>query len=594
VLGLRGALASKRQGSNPFELSQVNEVMAGVEPDRGPMTTTGQPQGKGNGGAGLVLALSAILLLAAPVLSQERWEQWWRYNKEPHLELKSRIFRPAVTEEVGFSLGAADADNIPPVIRPGRNRVEREVLPALRLAVADEYFGVRASAILSLGKIGEPIDRKLIERALRDEHVRVREFAVVALGILAQPESVATLVSIVKDDVKGRRAMGQTELQLRSRAYAVAMLGLLALQHEKSRPEVLEFLTRHINLDEKAPDIPVCSIAALGALGDERALPYLVDLLKNGNVNDLYRAYAVASMGQIGSRSVLSLLEKATADDDIRVCRSAIQALGIVGKKDDSRTIKILTHWARQGKEPIGQAWALLALGRIGGEEARKVLSRALETDQDWRKAYAALGLALDKRKNGAECPEAAGIHKLLRALEGDSVRAGLALSLGLLRYRSARFDVLDLAVARGDPGLKGNCAVALGLMEARDAIPQLKKSLDTRIDPQYQSQVAISLGLMSDPQVVPLLLRIMESATTQAQITSVVGALGTVGDETALEPLVAILANREKQQTVRAAAAAALGAVADERPFPPLHVFAVDANFSILIGSYRALLAIP
>jgi hypothetical protein len=77
------------------------------------------------------------------------------------------------------------------------------------------------------------------------------------------------------------------------------------------------------------------AVIALGLLGDERAVPVLVEHLQN-EANDNLRAQIVKSLGWIGSKSSVPALEAALQDKYLHVRNQASRALKqITGKEYD-------------------------------------------------------------------------------------------------------------------------------------------------------------------------------------------------------------------------------------------------------------------
>jgi len=106
------------------------------------------------------------------------------------------------------------------------------------------------------------------------------------------------------------------------------------------------------------------ALETLGALGDERAVPYLVSALKD---DDQYtRREAVRALRQVGSsQAVEPLLSVLAEEDDEYVLREAIVALGHIG---DGRAVEALTR-ELDSRRFLNRSAAEEALARI---EARQ------------------------------------------------------------------------------------------------------------------------------------------------------------------------------------------------------------------------------
>jgi HEAT repeat protein len=525
----------------------------------------------------------------------ERWEFWWAYNREPFLELKSKINQAgASTDSLEYLVGKADRDNIQDTTRPTSTVVRETVVPALIEALRDGFFDVRAAAVIALGKVGEKSEIPALMKMLGDDNKQVRESTCLALGMLGDPGPIPQLVSIMNNTVEGKRLLGRTEILDRTRAFAAIALGLIGMNDGEGSEAVVEPLLKALDRREAAQDVPICALTALGLAKAESAVPRILDLARNPSTEELLRAHAVIALGKIGDRQVMPAIQALTRDKDLQVRRSAIIALGKLSGSEDLQSIALLNAEVERGREPQSKNWALISLGQIGGEEARKTLLRALAGEQKSTQAFAALALAILSRNNGSAADNAGFVHDVFKDTKGDSARAGMAIALGLMKHKEAKDDLVALMSGKGDPDLRGYCAVALGLMEARDTIPAIKRVLGSRVDPDFQRSAATALGLMGDKDIVGLLTDILTTARTEYEISASALALGFIGDVSAVAPLVAAVKNKDGLvDLARANATTALGIVGEDRPLPVLHVVAIDNNYRALVDSLNELLSI-
>jgi len=532
---------------------------------------------------------------AAGIEGFERWEFWWAYNREPFLELKSKINQTGEsTESLDYLLGKADKDNVQDTTRPTSSIVRDTVVPALVEALSDSFFDVRAAAVIALGKVGEKSEIPALMKLLKDENKQVRESTCLALGILGDPEPIPQLVSIMNNSIEGKRLMGRTEILDRTRAFAAIALGLIGMNDGEGSEAVVEPLLKAIATRESAKDVPVCALTALGIMKAETAVPRILDVAKDTGADELFRAHAVIALGKIGDKQVIPAIQALTRDKDLQVRRSAIVALGKLADSEDKQSIALLKAEVERGREPQSKNWALISLGQIGGDEAKKTLLRALAGEQKSTQAFAALAVAILSRNEGSSADNSKYVYDVFKDTKGDSARAGMAIALGLMKHKEAKDDLVDLMSGKGDPDLRGYCAVALGLMEARDTMPAIKKVLSSRVDPDFQRSAATALGLMGDKEVVGLLTDVLKTAKTEYEISASALALGFIGDVSAVDPLISAI--KDKNNVVdlaRANATTALGIVGEDRHLPVLHVVAVDNNYRALVDSLNELLSI-
>ncbi len=524
----------------------------------------------------------------------ERWEFWWGYNRVPFLELKNRIHRIGEsTDSLIYYLGRADKNNIKDTTLATESLLSQKIIPSLTKAMDDSFFDVRAAAVIALGKTGSKKEIPSILKGLQDESKQVRESSALALGILSEPESVDHLVSILNDTPEGKKLLGRGNILNRTRAFSAIALGLIGRESEKGRKAVIPHLFAALMRNEPQRDVPVCVVTALGISKAKEAVHRLVEVVKDYGTDSLLRAHAIVALGRIGDTSVIPILQKCLRDKHTEVRRSAVLALGILTEDTDPASITYLRNEVENGRDSQTKNWAMIALGKIGGPEARQILLRSFDRQQKSSKAFAALALAIHGR-NRKNSEDGKYIHQAFSKMKGDSARAGLAIAMGLMNYQPAKRDLTDLMSGKGDPDLRGYCAVALGLLNAHEAIPQIKKALSLRIDPDFQRSAATALGLMGDRSVVDQLTRIIRTAKTEYEISSATLALGLIGDISAVDPLIDTMEDKvDVVDLARANATTALGIVGDRRSLPALHVVAVDCNYRSLVDSLSELLSI-
>ncbi|MEM4390105.1 MAG: HEAT repeat domain-containing protein [Candidatus Micrarchaeia archaeon] len=216
---------------------------------------------------------------------------------------------------------------------------------------------------------------------------------------------------------------------------AVEALGRLGLKHDVVReavPELIEALADPLLRADVA--------RALGMIGDERAVPALIECLNDGNRE--VRGNATEALGYIRDRrSVPALIEK-LSDENARVRFSAA-----------------------------------LSLGRIGDARALPALRKALLEDPDVMvRTYAAasIGVIGDLTKDTSGAP---ALIKALRDKEIEVVRTA-ASSLGRLKDEGAVVPLIAL-LSHENKFVRSDAAWALGLIGDPSALPALRARLN-------------------------------------------------------------------------------------------------------------------
>ncbi len=327
--------------------------------------------------------------------------------------------------------------------------------------------------------------RELI-RALGNRDVAVRQAAIEALGRLADGRAVTPLIASLKDEPGLSSA-------------ALANIGA---------PAVDPLLTALRSLTDRAAR-QAC-VAALGQIGDERAVAPLLACLQDADQN--MRAAAVRALGQIKNERALAPLISRLQDPDRDVRGAVAEALDSLG-------------W-QPGQDETGAAyWA-----------AKRWWSKCIEFGA---LAVGPLALALqDEPYNVAETLEKIGepaVEPLLRALQASSrdVRRATAKALGTMSDGRAVAPLAEL-LADPDVQLRQILARALGQLGDRRAVEPLMAML-TDLDQNTRLTMAASRFLS------PTALQ-QEAQINRELRQAVIEALGKLKDGRAIEPLVAAL----------------------------------------------------
>jgi HEAT repeat protein len=149
---------------------------------------------------------------------------------------------------------------------------------------------VRVAALEALAKIDHPCVLDIMIRALSDNNPTVRVTAVESLGTLNYKQSVPKLID--------RLADSNSEVRMR----AVESLGML-LSGGTSPSALIKRLQDTDRL------VKVTAAEALGAVGDQKALPALRKALRDPS--PLVRSYVSESIGRLGGKREIVGLETA-------------------------------------------------------------------------------------------------------------------------------------------------------------------------------------------------------------------------------------------------------------------------------------------
>lgn len=223
---------------------------------------------------------------------------------------------------------------------------------------------------------------------------------------------------------------------------------------------------------------------------------------------------------------------------------------------------------ALKDEDPKVRKEAMRALGMVGGNEIVPVMLEALKDRDAMTRKHAAWALGM---KGNSEV-----VEPLIGALrdENAQVREQAAWALGLKGDQRA---IEPLAAALNDTSaqVREQAAWALGLKGDHRAIDPLIGALKDQ-NAQVRQQAAWALGLKGNGRAIDALIAALNDADRQVR-EQAAWALGLKGDNRAVEPLINAL--KDESAGVREQAAWAIGLKGDSRAMNALNAALKDAN---------------
>lgn len=402
-----------------------------------------------------------------------------------------------------------------------------------RLGLVDKYierlgsarkWRERAFAAELLGRVGNakavPALLETIQ-ATRSEDADVREIALRGLARIADPRAVEPLVEALKKaeswlapriaDILVRHGDAVTEPMLAflrqperhpARAWAANILGELKAQ--RAFPALVVALK---DLDD---EVRAKSAAALGKLGDRRAVTYLLDHLLSDPA-PFVRARIAGALGQFADNEVIDRLVRALGDPAWWVRMRSVEALEQIGAAAEAPLLVALDD-----PDPEIRIRAAVALERLG--------------------VPARLVGDIDRGEASADT-------------ESMLVKFGVAGARELL------------AEQLHHPSPKVRMAVITAIRQAgrADLATELIAVTDTDMEPAVRAQALDALLTLRVHEAVPAALNLLgdEDNRVRAAATRLLGSLGGSELASVIQPRTA-----DRDPQVRAAAARALGLV--------------------------------
>ncbi len=300
-------------------------------------------------------------------------------------------------------------------------------------------------------------------------------------------------------------------------------------------------------LGDENPELRQCAAMALGELGSSRAIPALTRALRDRD--RAVQWFAATALAKLGEPAVKILLAELRSDDedavvgaaialgrmrepravgpllgllaspDLYVREQAVEALVEIGKPSVGPLVKTLGS-----AEPVAKKSAVVALGRLADEEAAAALAGLLGGEDLVARHYAMVAL---------------------RDMGPDA------------------YDVLETALASRNPSAQKSACEILGFGRDARAVKPVAALLDAD-DETVRWTAAKTLGAIDGKYAVESLIRALQDPSPRVREVTVL-ALGKIGHLDAVPALTAVAAN-DADETVRAAAADALAAIAGRK----------------------------
>jgi HEAT repeat protein len=494
------------------------------------------------------------------------WRTWWGYHRE-------FFFARAMH-------GPASGARPETQGRLPRKRLREEILlPLLRQALEDKEYEVRSAAAVALGKLGaKEFEEELFRHDSRppEGHHHVREGAIYGLSVLGDPAL----------RLRMRNLAGDRERPFRERS--LALLGLALDRSDESFDLLVAFQRyEHRGAGQRGDRVPND-----GEEEKRRAATHFlawsgrkdIEPLLWGIASDPARhgwpaaGLAVTGLARVGARNriddLFGMLESRRTEWEVR--RSAAIALGLLLAPGEEERLRRLGKAAREQRDDPTRHFAVMALGAVGGPAAGDVLfdlwrSRIFPDARERSFLYLALGIAAPTSKPAGEA-----LLEDYREEGNLELRGVQALALGIARSAEGLELTLE-RVRKGSAGAGGgeeffrDAALGLGFHKDRKSLDALRDILRRYGHRSIRESAALSIALLGGRHAAGELVEMIRSGNSVADAAGAVAALGLIPDppDEAIEALIETYRADRIPGETRAAAIAALGAIADDLAVP-------------------------
>ncbi len=568
-----------------------------------------------------IILIAAVAMVALGVAAVAAWFFYTAYltRLERRLAVRKGLYRDLVA-----GLATRERELLEPAIRQPSTLYDLEALEAVleeqarnsterpawlldaydRLSLVDKYverlrnarrWRERAFAAELLGRVGNakavPVLLDTVQ-ATRTEDADVREIALRALARIADPRAVVPLITALQSaegwlapriaDILTRHgdqvvdpliAFLEDGARHPARAWAANILG------DVGAVRAFPVLVR--SLGDLEDEVRAKAAAALGHLGDRRAVPYLLEHLLSDPA-PFVRARIAGALGQFGDAEVVERLVRALGDPAWWVRMRSVEALEQIGQSAEGPLLVALDD-----PDPEIRSRSAVALERLGTPARIVGMIERDERADDARELLVKFAVA--------------GARELLAELLAHRSPAVRLAVVDAVR-RTGRADLgpelIGVAADDADPAVRADALDALLALGLRDAVPAAVTALtdgDERVrgaairllaalggpetarqlaartadpEPGIRATAARALGGMRQPDVSSDLRPLLSDPEPAVRAAAALAA-GDAGARALGDELVPLLDDADP--AVRTAAAHSLGRIGPPGAVPAL-----------------------
>lgn len=496
------------------------------------------------------------------------WEWWFDFNEEAMVQARRRMSQREQRQGDRAYEPISDDDRL------------LRLLPVLSAALAHSDKDMRATAAMSLGRLGLGASVPLLIPMVEDPDLFVRAQSVIALGATGRPAALETLAAIAGD----RRRSDEM------RVFAMAAVALIPGEESQG------LLAGWLSPARLAHENNIIRAGAIFAAGVNESPGLLAALLtlaesKLCRKEASMEALVAGALGRVPSEQAVPALLIYSRRKDNQVRRSA--AAGLQGQTERLSPAQAQTLWeqlADEGDWTIKLS-LIKALSGCRLPWVSERLANMLTSTRTGALPHVALALGLD----GSPDHVLPLLDELNRRRD-TSLRGALALGLGLLGDPRAAPALADLLERSPGPQLQSALCLAVGLVdhEQPGQVEALSELVVRSHDIEVIRHGVMALGLLGARQSLDALSNSLGDVRSTVDLAGMIHALGLSGDRRQITPLLAMIEADEQPRFVLRYALGALGDLADPLPLSPSGRFSRYANLELdmelLFELYRML----
>lgn len=299
------------------------------------------------------------------------------------------------------------------------------------------------------------------------------------------------------------------------------------------------------NIADSEREVRDYTTLGLGMIKDAGSIQQLSDILLNSKGHTISRGISAYALGFTRDPKALEILKKLLdsreeRDDTLYACTIA---LGLFDDPTLAGYLQgILVPKKSKDDLPYKRAYAALALGRIGGDEAVDILINAIAKEKN-NEVLGAISIALGMTGNSKA-------KKALTAMidkSNDELLKGFAvIALAQLKTDDGYEIILPYAMDKRYEDFRGFAVLSLGLLGNKKAGADLKKIMtDKRASESVKTAAILAMGLLGAKEYSNDILEIAKSQTEQESKRCFAAiSIGLMGDKSNVPALKEIFEN--------------------------------------------------
>jgi HEAT repeat protein len=484
------------------------------------------------------------------------WEWWFDFNEEQLVNLRGRMLaRDVRLEDRAFE--------------PISDQDRRELLvPVLAEALKHRNRDMRATAAMSLGRLGLSESVPLVKPLVYDRDLFVRAQAVLALGASGRGAALETLTALADDHHES------DEL----RVFALAAIALI------DQEEAHAFLGGWLDPKRLKHENNVVRAGAVFAAGVAEApslLPFMLELADSRvcRKEASMQALLAGALGRLPTERALPALLIYGGRKDNQVRRSAAAGLQAQGRRlTPAQTDLVWERYADEGDWSVRVSLLRALAGtHVSGVDER--LADLLGSTRTVARPHVALALGLDGDPQHLE-----PLLGVLEDHQGVSLRGAVSIALGLLGDPLASEVLAEMLENETSPQLQSALCLAVGLLddEQADQIERLVELATQRHDVEVVRHAIAGLGLLGARRALDELSEALSEVRNTVDLAAQIYGLGLAGDRRQIASLVALIEADEQPRFVLRYALGALGDLGDPHSVAPASRFSRCADLGL------------